>query len=184
MLVAGSDQGRLGDEGYVVPGVWGWVGSGILFVAPDDSFLLALRSDEVVPPSVWGIPGGQVPKHMREDLEGIRASAEDEIEEELGAMPPLYEYTNTLVLYPDDFPQQLRLKREQFAEEDRYPQFYVFRYDVPMEVKHYWEPDLEFSSGAWENDDYAWMTFEDLAEMEEGELLPGLVKEIMKLVPR
>lgn len=182
MLVLGPRA----DEDFVAPNVWGWLGSGILFVAPDDSFLLTFRSARVHPPLVWGLPGGQVPLDMRDSLEDIQESAEIETIEELGSLPPVYEFSD-YVIYPDAFPQQLRLKREQFRNRNQYPRFYVFRYDVPMSVKWEWEPDLEFSEGAWENDEYGWFTWEeldDLLEMEPERLMPGLVKEVTKLVPR
>lgn len=176
MLVVG------GDEDYVAPNVWGWVGSGILFVAPDDSFLLAFRSDEVRPPSVWGVPGGQVPLEARGSIEDIRLSAETEVAEEFGEMPPDARYLGLVVLYPDDFPQQLRAKQIQFEAEGRYPQYYLFRYDVSAETAATWEPDLEESEGAWENDEYAWVTLCELESKADEEVLPGLVKEVTKLV--
>ncbi len=181
MLVVGGDEDYI-EEGYIAPNVWGWVGSGILFVAPDNSFLLTFRSPEVRPPSVWGVPGGQVPFELRDSIDQIRLSAETETEEELGAMPPRAQYAGLVVLYPDDFPQQLRAKQLQFRTAGRYPQYYLFRYDVPAETVETWEPDLEESEGAWENDEYAWVTLSELRSKADEEVLPGLVKEVAKLV--
>lgn len=171
------------DEGFVSPQVWGWVGAGILFVWKD-LFLLTLRSPFVHPPEVWGVPGGQVPLDMRHDIDSIRESAEIETTEELGSMPPEASYTGRFVLYPDDIPLQLTRKRQQFRHMGRYPQYYLFRYEVPAEVVNelWWQPDLETSPGAWENDEYAWFTYYDLEDLNEFEVMPGLKAEIKALL--
>jgi 8-oxo-dGTP pyrophosphatase MutT (NUDIX family) len=83
------------------PEFWGRAGSGILFVANDDTVLLTLRSSHVMQPGTWGIPGGAVAgtEGYHESDEGERfkftyqqawKSAVRETKEEIGYFPQKY----------------------------------------------------------------------------------------------
>jgi len=80
---------------------WGRAGSGILFYCPDDAtILLLMRSDEVLDPGLWGIPGGALKGtediYEDEDLDeeekfeegDLWNSACEETTEEIGFPPP------------------------------------------------------------------------------------------------
>jgi len=59
---------------------WGNAGAGVLLVARDTGrILLTLRSEYVMEPGTWGIPGGKV-----DDDESPRKTAVRELREELG----------------------------------------------------------------------------------------------------
>ena len=77
---------------------WGRAGSGFLYYCPKDNTVLLLeRSDAVMDPGVWGIPGGALKgtegfydeDELDEDFgeEELRSGAMNETEEELGHVP-------------------------------------------------------------------------------------------------
>jgi len=83
------------------PLFWGKAGSGILFVANDDTALVVKRSAHVMQPNLWGIPGGAVggTEDFHESGRGKRFkftermawdSAVRETGEELGVFPGNY----------------------------------------------------------------------------------------------
>lgn len=73
------------DEG-MVGGRWGSRGSGILLVHKK-KVLLLLRSDEVLEPGTWGVPGGAVPIVGFDLYEDDHRSAIREAAEEIGFSP-------------------------------------------------------------------------------------------------
>jgi len=83
------------------PAFWGKAGSGILFVANDDTALLTKRSPYVMQPNTWGVPGGAVggtegfyrserAKKFKFTVKAAWNSAVRETEEELGYFPESY----------------------------------------------------------------------------------------------
>lgn len=165
------------EEDLVAPGVWGWVGSGVLLVRVGPAgpeVFLGFRSAHVHPPLLWGIPGGQVPFAMRGTVEAIRASAVTEFEEEVGYFPPEARYTGLHFLYPDDSPAALERVIQEYGDGTR-PQYHAFLYEIPPGTEIH--PDAE-AEGAWENDDFGWFPVGDLPQ----DAIPGLEDEVAGLL--
>lgn len=111
---------------------WGSEAAGILFVTRTEPryVLLVLRSDEVMDPGVWGIPGGRVEPHHRNAF----AAALAEAREELGSIPR------------DFYPRRQRMDVYESGQ-FRYTTFIVSVNAYALE----WKPRLN-----WENDDWGW----------------------------
>ena len=109
--------------------------SGVLFVTPQRTMLLLQRSDRVLQPGTWGIPGGAVP-----EIDGTLAmtpldSALKEVEEEIGFVPHFEPIGNVVMRDPDsDF---------------RYTTFVAL-------VDEQFKPKLN-----WEHDDWGWFTIDE-----------------------
>ena len=172
--VSDTVGGRVDEEGIVEAGTWGWVGAGILLLrqAPDGlEVFLGLRSEDVLEPFVWGMPGGQVPPDYRETEEDIRESAVREFEEEVGYFPLEAQYTGIHVLYPDDAASGL----ENFSE--RRHQYHVFAYLLPPDVEVTVNP---YAVGADEHDEFAWWLVDDLP----ADVVGGLDAEVQMVWER
>jgi 8-oxo-dGTP pyrophosphatase MutT (NUDIX family) len=112
---------------------WGRRAAGFLFRREDGRVLLTLRSDEVLDPEVWGIPGGRV-----EPGEILEKTAILEATEELGSIPA-YVILSKDVYRSGDF---------------EYTTFLAGISDHDAEA---WEPALN-----WENTDWGWYSISNL----------------------
>ena len=107
---------------------WGRRAAGLLIRRVDTgAILLALRSERVMDPGLWGIPGGRV-EPGQTDLE----AAFTETVEELGSLPPV-EVVSTHVMQSGDFTYTTYAATMAGADAAR------------------WVPDLN-----WENDAWRW----------------------------
>jgi len=132
------------DEG-MVGRHWGRQGVGVLLTT-GERMLLLLRSDEVLDPNVWGIPGGAVRiDNETGKYEDLYASASTEIEEETG-----------LRLSPDFIIKNQEYKTIYQEGSFRYTTFVV---RVPEAMT-----DQEVFLN-WENDEYMWLTIEEINEI-------------------
>lgn len=117
------------------PRYWGRAGSGLMLFSPNGKkVLLALRSDEVLEPGTWGIPGGAV------DGDDLYESALRETGEELGPIPP-HEVFGEVMFQDGDF---------------RYTTFLARLADSAKE----WSPDVDDLN--WENDEARWFRIDRL----------------------
>jgi 8-oxo-dGTP pyrophosphatase MutT (NUDIX family) len=114
---------------------WGRRAAGILFERDHGKILLVLRSDEVMDPGVWAIPGGRI-----EEGEKAEASAHLETEEEMGKIPP-YKIMGQDVYRSGDF------------------EYTTFRSRMKEKDAKKWKPSLN-----WENDDWRWFSVDRLPE--------------------
>lgn len=113
---------------------WGKLAAGIL-IQRDDSkdFLLVLRSDEVMDPRVFGIPGGRV-----EPGEELEVAAFSEAKEELGPLPPM-KLVASDVYESGDF------------------SYVTFLAKMKGKDAKKWKPKLN-----WENDAWIWVGLKEL----------------------
>jgi 8-oxo-dGTP pyrophosphatase MutT (NUDIX family) len=134
-----------GDSERMHDGHWGRRAAGILFT-DRRRVLLLLRSDRVLDPGVWGIPGGAV--SVSDDLQ---RGALREVREEIGGIPAnAYPY-DRVVLH---------------AQDGTAFTFTTFVWGVPRDDAEAFEPVLN-----WESDDWGWFSQEDLLDLE---LHPGV----------
>lgn len=113
---------------------WGRRAAGLLMMRGDGRVLLVLRSQEVLDPGVWGIPGGRIePGYEAED------AAVQEALEELGSLPVM----------------KISRKRNVYKSGDF--QYTTFLALVPEKAAVAWQPVLN-----WENDDWGWFLTGDL----------------------
>lgn len=127
---------------------WGRMGAGVLFIQKR-KVLLTLRSDEVLQPGTWGIPGGAVSLGTHDEVflaandAGYTGLSEDDIfdsamresAEELGALPEDFEVVDHVVYTDQKF------------------QYHTFF--VAVDIK--WPVTLN-----WENDEYGWFNVKKL----------------------
>lgn len=118
---------------------WGRRAAGILIQREDTKhFLLLLRSQDVMDPGVFGIPGGRIEPSEQEE-----AAALSEATEELGALPSL-----------------------QFVDRDVYASgdftYITFLAIMSGEDAQGWQPELN-----WENDAWVWVDPTELREVAE-----------------
>lgn len=132
---------------------WGRAGAGILFYCEEDNtYLLGLRSDMVLDPHVWGIPGGSVSGealYSSRDTHSQRLpdidfwnGAVNEVYEECGELPPNLSYANV-----DTFTD---FKDGSFV-------YRTFLYKISLKDKASWviEPN-------YENEEFEWFDVEHL----------------------
>lgn len=113
---------------------WGSRAAGLLIQREDTGqFLLALRSDCVMDPGLWGIPGGRVEPGER-DFD----AAFMESEEELGSLPRL------------EVIGDRQVKSGSFT-------YTTFHAMVSADDAKAWTPTLN-----WENDDWGWFSADSL----------------------
>ena len=124
------------DEGFV-RNRWGSRGSGILFTHQNQMLLLK-RSNSVLEPRTWGIPGGAIGRDRYGDYEDAWASAVREAEEEAGG-GSFGESKGNFIFRDGSF---------------TYTTFYV-------EVNEKFQPRLN-----WESTDWVWVTKEEALEMQ------------------
>lgn len=130
---------------------WGNVGAGILFFC-NDEILLTLRSQHILQPGTWSLPGGSIRGEYHTDEERIKpvqltekeiwAGAKKETREELGSFPRLispfdkviyrdkgFEFTTFLVKIPEFVKNMWEFEPDSFEVEDVrwFP-----RYDLPL----------------------------------------------------
>ena len=138
---------------------WGRGGAGVLFTCSEDgTVLLLLRAAWVEQGGTWGIPGGGIgegfyrtPMQPLTDMRVFRKKAEEEVEEECGALPP---YMTRL---PEGLP---------FTEyEDCGFRYVTFILDITRAQKATWAP---FSDDG-ENDAFVWFP---LDAVKKGRPLP------------
>ncbi len=116
---------------------WGKRAAGILFQRDDDGrVLLALRSQDVMDPGLWGIPGGRV-EPGEQDID----SAFIEAAEELGTLSPKFEVVGEYPYRSGDF---------------TYTTFHVM---ISGDDANVWVPVLN-----WENDDWGWFAAHTIPE--------------------
>jgi hypothetical protein len=138
---------------------WGQGGAGVLFTCSEDgTVLLLLRAEWVEQGGTWGIPGGGIgegfyatPMEPITDLDVFRRKAQQEAEEECGALPP---YMTRL---PEGLPYT--------QYEDCGFRYVTFILDIPKATKDAWAP---FSADG-ENDAFVWFP---LAKVKRGRPLP------------
>jgi 8-oxo-dGTP pyrophosphatase MutT (NUDIX family) len=149
---------------------WGRGGAGILFVCQDDNtVLLVLRSADVEQPFTWGIPGGSVRGEGMYSRRGASApsisdsdfwrGAKTETVEECGSLPPNFSDADLVA---------------QFDYVDGSFCYRNFVCNISSEDKRAWDIELN-----WENDEYAWVSADDLSSM--GDLHFGSVFVLRKL---
>lgn len=109
--------------------------AGLLFQRCDDGrFLLALRSQDVMDPGLWGIPGGYA-----EQGESALDTAIIEASEELGPVPIQFDIVG-----------------EYLAKDSAYTTFHAV---IGGDDANNWIPTLN-----WENDDWGWFSAATLPE--------------------
>jgi 8-oxo-dGTP pyrophosphatase MutT (NUDIX family)/GNAT superfamily N-acetyltransferase len=141
------------DVGMTESGRWGNEGSGILFFTPERRMLLLKRSDIVLEPGTWGIPGGAIPEVDGELEMTPLDSALREAEEEIGDVPPYTSLGDAVMVDDPDDPTSFR--------------YTTFLFEVDEE---FW-PSLNE-----EHDDYLWVTREEALRLD---LHPG-VRELLE----
>jgi 8-oxo-dGTP pyrophosphatase MutT (NUDIX family) len=113
---------------------WGRRAAGLLMRRGDGRVLLVLRSQEVLDPGVWGIPGGRIePGYEAED------AAVQEALEELGSLPAM------------------KISRKRNVYKSGGFQYTTFLALVPEKAAAAWEPTLN-----WENDEWGWFGLDAL----------------------
>jgi 8-oxo-dGTP pyrophosphatase MutT (NUDIX family) len=127
------------DVGYGEVGRWGNAGSGILFTT-GNRILLLHRSPHVLEPETWGIPGGAVPQSDGGSFMDFYESAKKETQEELGSLPPH------------------RVVDEYVYEEEGFI-YTTYIAKVSDETADSLHPVFN-----WENDDYAWVSLDELGD--------------------
>lgn len=117
---------------------WGRQAAGLLIRRVDTGqFLLLLRSQEVMDPGLFGIPGGRA-----EEGEGLEEAAISESQEELGALPPLA-FVARDTYHSGDFA------------------YTTFLVHVGGRAAKRWAPELN-----WENDAWAWMSVDEAVALD------------------
>jgi len=170
------------EEGLVDTNTWGWVGSGILvYRAPGDIFL-GMRSMHVTPPSLYGLPGGQVPLAKRNNLRDIRLSAVQEFYEEVGVKLDDSLYLDRFFVYPDS---DLFIAIDEsedilsaYNAQGEYAQYFVFLYQAPDRLANV-SNNTTISAPNWENDYFLWLNLDSIPY---DECVDGLEAEITGLV--
>ena len=127
------------DVGITSEGRWGNAGSGILFTT-GDRILLLHRSPHVLEPKMWGIPGGAIPQSHDGEFMDAYESAQKETREEIGTMP-----SHQCV--------------DEYVYEERRFQYTTFICKVSEEEADALDPVFN-----WENDDYAWVSLDELGD--------------------
>lgn len=125
---------------------WGRGGAGVLFTCSEDgTVLLLLRAEWVEQGGTWGIPGGGIgegfyatPMKPITDLAVFRRKAEEEAEEECGALPPY------MTRIPSGLPYT--------QYEDCGFRYITFILDITKAQKDAWAP----YSADGENDAFIW----------------------------
>lgn len=138
---------------------WGRGGAGVMFTCSEDgTVLLLLRAEWVEQGGTWGIPGGGIgegffrtPMQPITDLDVFRRKAQQEAEEECGALPP---YMTSL---PEGLPYT--------QYEDCGFRYVTFILDITKAQKDTWAP----YSADGENDAFVWFP---LADVKAGRPLP------------
>lgn len=125
------------DEG-VPEDFWGDEASGIMYTT-GARVLLTLRSEEVLEPFTWGVPGGAI-----ESGEDAYPSALREVREELGRNLPKGEVIDRYVFQTP-------------SKSFRYTTFIVAVPESAVELKFRLN---------WENDDWGWFTQRELASID------------------
>lgn len=136
------------DEG-MVGRFWGRAGSGILFYDRlRHTYLLLKRSEEVLDPGLWGIPGGAVPHNtLTGRLANPWESAKRETAEETGRV------VHDSIEYERRFEVQAPHS--------------TFIYTTYVVVMPEFVPELN-----WESDDYVWLKLDEALAMSD--LHPGV----------
>jgi len=114
---------------------WGRRAAGLLIVRGDGKILLAKRSEEVLDPGVWGVPGGRI-----EPGEDPLDAAIAETVEEMGSLPPVKAVAHD-VYRSGGF------------------EYWTFIVRMSTTNAQKWRPKLN-----WENDDWGWFDPDDLPE--------------------
>lgn len=127
------------DVGFASTGRWGNAGSGILFTT-GDRILLLKRSSSVEEPYTWGIPGGAVPQTREGDFMDFYESAKKETSEEIGSVP-----SHRVV--------------DEYVYEEKGFIYTTYIAKVSEEEADNLSPVFN-----WENDDYAWVSLDDLRD--------------------
>lgn len=134
------------DVGLTPAGHWGNAASGILFVTPQKSMLLLRRSDDVLHPGTWGIPGGAIPEVDGAFESSSFENALNEASEELGiGVVPHFKLLGSAVMQDENSD---------------------FTYETFVGlVKRGFEPRLN-----WEHDDWGWFSVDEARHLD---LHPG-----------
>lgn len=112
---------------------WGDRAAGLLIQRGDGRILLVLRSQDVLDPGVWGIPGGGI-KPGQDAEDGARR----ETYEELGELP------------------SLKIVKKNVYKSGEF-QYTTFLAKVSEKDVRSWQPVLN-----WENDEWGWFLVDDL----------------------
>ncbi|HUW43145.1 MAG TPA: 2'-5' RNA ligase family protein, partial [Thermoplasmata archaeon] len=128
-LKRGRDLASLRSAATAAKVRWGREGSGYLFVCPDGTAMLLLRSADVTEPGTWGVPGGALAGtdgfHSVEDitakadLDCLRKSAEAEVRQEIGYMPVVSRELGTTVFSDGGFRYVTFIAEISATEKDR-----------------------------------------------------------------
>lgn len=136
---SGGDEEDYEDVGFTETGRWGNAGSGILFTT-GDRILLLHRSPYVEEPGTWGIPGGAVPQTSDGSFLDAYKSAQRETREETGSLP-----SHDCV--------------DEYVYEEEGFRYTTYICEVSEEDADRFHPVFN-----WENDDYAWVSLDELGD--------------------
>ena len=142
------------DAGITSSGTWGRSAAGILVTSPDlVEVLLLKRSNSVLDPNMWGIPGG-ARKETANGLEDSIITAATESKEEMGTLP------------------KGRIRKQSYVYQKPGTDFTyeTFILEIDPTVRESFIPQLN-----WENTEYNWFRRDSLNEIP---LHPG-VKEVL-----
>jgi 8-oxo-dGTP pyrophosphatase MutT (NUDIX family)/GNAT superfamily N-acetyltransferase len=175
IVVTKGDAGEYNDEKSIKLGMaktaaatWGTAGSGVLYYCPTDNTVMLLhRSEEVMDPNVWGIPGGAIKgtegmhdhrsrQHTKFDEATLRDSAHQETEEEIGHLPEGPVDNGSVTIPFGNF------------------KYTTFRKDVTSEQK---EAITKNATLNWESADLNWFRVDQLPKNTH----PGVVKAVQKM---
>lgn len=140
---------------------WGTVGAGILVISKNTGrILLGLRSSQVNEPNTWGIFGGQLDDMETNDP---KKAALIELEEETG-------YRGKINL----------IDGEIFTKTDTDGNNIFTYYNYIGIIQDEYTPVLD-----WENDDYKWLTFDELLKLRKKHFgLEFLIKNSKNLIKK
>jgi len=128
--------------------------AGVLFRTPDRYYLLAQRGRNGTRPFKWGLPGGGV-----EVGEDPQDSAVREVIEELGSMPPEFEWSGLVFVRPTP---------------SRHGLFYSYVYDVPSSTIEDWKIDIGPNNPfGHETAQVRWLTAADIEQLKRLDQLVG-----------
>ncbi len=121
--------------------------AGIMFRTPSGYILMGQRSQFVSRPFKWAVPGGGL-----DGDEMPREAAEREVREELGSMPPVYEWTGLVDVRPTPNDKGL---------------FYTYLYNVPESTRTDWKINIGPTNPyGHETVRVRWVTLEELRSFE------------------